>query len=404
MKRLFEDLLTIEVDIVLEERDRGDEAPDADRALLEIARAYDGYLRNEAADLDARRGAGDPGAFAALRERAMRAEAAHRRLRGADRGQAVILQRIHRNCDQIVGALSRGRPFAAEDVVRIRKIWEIGVDVIVLQTVVQLDGDVVTRVSPGGPARLPALHELHQANVRAAVECWQALFALLAHVTAGTVRSYLAVVISSRRWHRKPTVGDLRTLAAACAELRDELFRRGGASVTTTYPAGAGTAIRTVIQPDGDLVCHVDCDLLPQDSALWGVHTAAVREFTAKVAGTVRRIDALLSRAGVALPVAIASVVAIGTGRAWGAVAGFAFSVAAVGAANIRDAVLTTDPDRGLLARWSALTIGCLSAGLLGVRAGGLFDLLVFALSLVPGLLVSWGLHWALRRYLGLRL
>ncbi|XVU29796.1 hypothetical protein ACQPZJ_22735 [Actinoplanes sp. CA-054009] len=243
------------------------------------------------------------------------------------------------------------------------------------------------------------MHELHRANVRAAVECWQGLFALLAHLTAGSVRGFLAVLVGSRRWHRRAAVGDLRTLGAACLELRRELFRHGGASVTTTYPGG-GAAIRTVIQPDGDLVCHVDCDLLPQETALWGVHAVAVQEFTAKVAGTVGRIDALLSWAGVVAPAAIASVVVISAGRPWGAVGGVAFGVAAVGAANLRDAVRTTEPSRKLLARWSALTLG----GLVGATAGDLIDLLFFVVSLAPGLLVSWGLHWTLRRYLGLRI
>ncbi|XVV08494.1 hypothetical protein ACQP2X_26995 [Actinoplanes sp. CA-131856] len=400
MKRLFEDLLTIEVDVVLENRDRADsgradgEAPDVDGALLQIALAYDGYLRSTATGL--RLHPVETRTFAALRELAMRAETAHRRLRGADPGRAVILKRIHRNCDQIERVLSRDRPFTAEDVVRIRKIWEIGVDVIALQTVVQIDGDVVTRV--GGDGR-PAMYELHEANVRAAIECWQGLFALLAHLTAGTVRSFLAVVVSSRRWHRQAAVGDPRSLAAACLELRRDLFRRGGASVTTAYPTGS-TAIRTVIQPDGDLVCHVDCDLLPQETALWGAHAVAVQELTAKVSGTVRRIDALLSWAGVVSPVSIASLLAIGAGRAWGALAGVALSAATVGAANLVDAVRTTRPDLKLLARWSALTV----AGLLGAQAGTLTDLLLFAISLVPGLLLSLGLHWTLRRYLGLRL
>ena len=55
MRRLFDDLLTIEVDIVLKDNDRaesrrpGVEELDVDRALSEIALAYDRYLGEAAA-------------------------------------------------------------------------------------------------------------------------------------------------------------------------------------------------------------------------------------------------------------------------------------------------------------------------------------------------------------------
>ncbi|MFF5295908.1 hypothetical protein [Paractinoplanes globisporus] len=401
MRRLFDDLLTIEVDIVLkdnyraESRRPGVEELDVDRALSEIARAYDRYL-GEAAALPV------AGTFAALRERAVRAEAAHRRLKGTDE-RAVILRRIHRNCEQIEGVLARGRPYTAEDIVLVRKIWEIGVGVIVMQTVIQLDGDVVTRVCPGGAAWELPLHELHRASVRAAVGYWNVLFGLFAHFTAGTVRSFLAAVVSSRRWHGQSAAGDLRALPAACLELRRRLFRRGGATLDTTDPASGVIAIRTVIQPDGDLVCHVD-DALAPDSALWSLHEASVEKFAAQVAGTVRGLDALLSGVVLALPAVIASALAIGSGKVWGAVAGVALGGAAVGAANVWDAARTPGSGRGVLARWSAFAIVCLLGGVLGAGAGELTDLLVFTVALLPGVLVSWALHFALRRYLSLRL
>jgi hypothetical protein len=60
---------------------------------------------------------------------------------------------------------------------RIRKIWEMGTDEIIAQTVVQIDGDVVTRFKKGLPDEEQAFFvSMHHRGVETALQQWNTLF------------------------------------------------------------------------------------------------------------------------------------------------------------------------------------------------------------------------------------
>ena len=105
----------------------------------------------------------------------MEAEAVYRRLVVeqwlVDDEMGVILTRIYRNCDQVKAMLSRPElqsvlaegvnrdsagalvlPLESYEIVAVRKIWEIGTESVVMQTIAQLDGDIVTRIQRGREA------------------------------------------------------------------------------------------------------------------------------------------------------------------------------------------------------------------------------------------------------------
>jgi hypothetical protein len=109
----------------------------------------------------------------------------------------VVLQRIRRNCDQLKGLLKRYYPtfnevlgkdrlglldlpeskmdlgFNGHEMTLIRKIWEIGVEQVAMQTVVQLDGDVVTRINDSyAEPEFKDLHAAHQQGVKVSLEQW----------------------------------------------------------------------------------------------------------------------------------------------------------------------------------------------------------------------------------------
>jgi hypothetical protein len=93
-----------------------------------------------------------------------------------DEEQRIMLIRIRRNCDHIKGILRKlGRneklknfinvdddqlnknlqneSFSIEElefdhITTVRKIWEIGTESVVIQTVIQVEGDVITRITP----------------------------------------------------------------------------------------------------------------------------------------------------------------------------------------------------------------------------------------------------------------
>jgi hypothetical protein len=68
----------------------------------------------------------------------------------------------------------------------IRKIWDIGTDSIVFQTVQQLDGDVIFRVRRGVDlSSRQALLKAHQDAAGVATAYWRSMFELLAALISG---------------------------------------------------------------------------------------------------------------------------------------------------------------------------------------------------------------------------
>ncbi len=67
-------------------------------------------------------------------------------------------------------------PFPPEQLRIIRKAWELGVEEIAMQTVIQLDGDVVTRVLPKyAKEEYNTLHNLHNQGITTSIKFWKTL-------------------------------------------------------------------------------------------------------------------------------------------------------------------------------------------------------------------------------------
>ena len=121
-----------------------------------------------------------------------------------DRKTRGILWRIGRNCDQLklvadelrddsksgafigktrrelVSSEGKLSPISPQYLTRIRKAWDLGTDTIVLQTVVQLDGDITYRARPNllRESQSPLL-EAHNRATNVGLEHWQSLFQLV---------------------------------------------------------------------------------------------------------------------------------------------------------------------------------------------------------------------------------
>jgi hypothetical protein len=89
--------------------------------------------------------------------------------------------------DAATGAASPDIPPAPPEALTvIRKIWDIGTDIIVFQTVQQLDGDVIFRVRRGlDLAKQHALLEAHQQTCNVAMSYWRSMFELIAALISG---------------------------------------------------------------------------------------------------------------------------------------------------------------------------------------------------------------------------
>ena len=69
---------------------------------------------------------------------------------------------------------------------RLRKIWELGTDRIIAQTIVHVDGDTVTRFQRGVPEEDRAYYlEIHNQGVRTAVDQWRTLFDAFSALVGG---------------------------------------------------------------------------------------------------------------------------------------------------------------------------------------------------------------------------
>ena len=123
-----------------------------------------------------------------------------------------VLNRIRHNCDQLkgisitmtvgaarqemaLGEASFGRStdlqVLSQDMVLLRKTWEIGTEVVVQQTVISIDGDVVNRINPDAmDGRQEALQQAHRMAVDASFRHWSFMVETVG-TWAGTAARFL---------------------------------------------------------------------------------------------------------------------------------------------------------------------------------------------------------------------
>lgn len=88
---------------------------------------------------------------------------------------------------------------SASHITQIRKIWDTGTETVVMQTLVQMDGDIITRVHPRyADAAAARLHQLHNEATRTAIETWKDMALLVASLVGSTFQG-LADLLLGRR-------------------------------------------------------------------------------------------------------------------------------------------------------------------------------------------------------------
>ncbi len=132
-----------------------------------------------------------------------------------------VLERITRNCDELreivirlapegsrdgiwndyIGKTRREvitairkkapPPLDVADATRVRKIWDVGTERVALQTVIQIDGDVITRVRADlADAEANLLYQAHLQGIKTSVESWRFLVEIVGKL-AGKAASVL---------------------------------------------------------------------------------------------------------------------------------------------------------------------------------------------------------------------
>ena len=77
----------------------------------------------------------------------------------------------------------------------IRKSWDMGIEQVVMQTVIQLDGDMISRIQKGfEKEEFHGLQQLHLATCRMGVETWETMTRLVIHFVGEVGRTFINLV------------------------------------------------------------------------------------------------------------------------------------------------------------------------------------------------------------------
>jgi hypothetical protein len=227
ISKIAENLLCIEVNTILKCSMTGRKMPEPPHALIDIAECYEGKLIELRLDVsEVSDGLPYYERFDKIRKTAGEAIRKDKSDKVLAQEDVIILLRIKRNSDQIKGVFealaqrerekdfkkyqfSRANDeesqatsatllpteraptlnFASDELVVIRKVWELGVEEIVMQTVIQLDGDVVTRIQPQrGDEKHKILHAIHNQSVTTAIQFWNQLIGIVVGSLKGLIK------------------------------------------------------------------------------------------------------------------------------------------------------------------------------------------------------------------------
>lgn len=205
------DLMNLEVNTIIKGNITGRKMPSPGHALIDIAKCYDVKLAALGYPVqDSNFKPGSFNSFDTLREQAkkgiieLEAKAVRTEgLSGKEEADLMMLWRIKAMSDQIKGiynALERrpdsfgkddfGRDeieqthlpldLTSDELVKIRKIWEMGTQEVALQTVIQMDGDIITTIKKGYEGKThTGLHNLHNQGVSTCLNFWRELIGIV---------------------------------------------------------------------------------------------------------------------------------------------------------------------------------------------------------------------------------
>jgi hypothetical protein len=218
LRRIARDAFYLEVNTIAKAGMTARKMPDPPHALLDVAGKYYWYLLDlsrkydepEAAAIIARltpeERTNGTRTFETIRMACGHLLRAAQSNPGIPAGDCVIVERVLRNCLELEALILRAAAenphwlfhatraelvegvsevrevrLPVDDLAILRRIWEVGVESVLMQSVIGLDGNVVTRIHHArDQADSKALHDLHLAATRTAVETWSTVVKLLA--------------------------------------------------------------------------------------------------------------------------------------------------------------------------------------------------------------------------------
>jgi hypothetical protein len=107
-----------------------------------------------------------------------------------NRERTIDLTNEYNRADLVTRDNIKPLPLREQDLVLIRKVWELGTEVIAMQTIIQLDGDVITRINPSfmNETRYPKLQSYHNQALAVALEHWSDLVTVAKELIVSAAR------------------------------------------------------------------------------------------------------------------------------------------------------------------------------------------------------------------------
>lgn len=204
IKSMIDELTHLEINTIIKPNMTGRKMPKTRHALIEIAKRYRikliqmGYHVLDENDIKP----GSYDSFDLIREKAYDAikdiqeKASVHPLTQKEEEDLILLYRIKTMSDQIKGVFNALRrrnvetwdnaysheeiektqaelPLEPHELILIRKIWEVGLEQIAMQTIIHLDGDVMTRIHPKYcDEKSEIIHRIHNESMETAIDFW----------------------------------------------------------------------------------------------------------------------------------------------------------------------------------------------------------------------------------------
>jgi len=203
LKTIAEGVLTLEVNTIICPHIEADKMPQPEHALIDIANSYGEWLRDvhQATEIFVE---GQPSQASAAFFLNLRRNAVALLSKSKDTN---LLERIRKNSEQLLGIFMRldegrqaplvltrthnQRPQAVEltpeELVVVRKAWELMLEEIAMQTTIQIDGDVVQRLlrRPPDGVDMAQVLKAHERAVDVSIGFWGQLVELIGGALKG---------------------------------------------------------------------------------------------------------------------------------------------------------------------------------------------------------------------------
>jgi hypothetical protein len=209
LRTLAENLLTLEVNTILKPEITGEKMPPPEAAVADLATLYGDALeaiaRAEQPQQATPRASAETFDDMVVRADAMLSEPAI----AGNQTETLTVRRIRDSCRKVSGLLNAEKArrevtgqsggsretehghaleLLPDELVLLRKLWDIGLEQIAFQTVIQIDGDVITRIRSElaeSNAQNQRLLEIHNGAVTTSIEFWKGLVELLGSFLKG---------------------------------------------------------------------------------------------------------------------------------------------------------------------------------------------------------------------------